>query len=84
VNTRQKIILFLQNKGPSSGTAIADNLSITRQAVNKHLKKIHSPGPGSKKRFYKGSFILPFGRYDSGKAGTQISKEISCKKHSGR
>ena len=54
VITRQKIVLYLQENGPSSGAAIAETLTITRQAVNKHIKKLVLEGrvqkTGSTKR----------------------------------
>lgn len=44
MNTREQILEYIKARGPSSGAAIAAQLGITRQAVNKHLRELVNRG----------------------------------------
>lgn len=40
METKQEILNYLKTHGPTSGTALAEHIGISRQAVNKHLRKL--------------------------------------------
>jgi biotin operon repressor/anti-sigma regulatory factor (Ser/Thr protein kinase) len=44
VNTKEEILRYLKTHGPSSGAALAKQLGISRQAVNKHLRVLVDEG----------------------------------------
>ena len=42
--TRRRLLVLLTHGGPSTATALAEQLSISRQAVAKHLDQLRSAG----------------------------------------
>jgi len=44
MDTREKILSYIKKKGEVSGKELVEVLGITRQAVNKHIKKLVEEG----------------------------------------
>lgn len=68
MDTKEKILHYLRTHEPSSGSALAEQLGISRQAVNKHLRVLVDQGALVKAGKTRGAvYGLPGGGVSEGK-----------------
>ena len=74
MDTKDKIITYIQKHGPVSGRELAVHLGFTRQAINKHTKKLIQSGQILKSGITRGArYLIP-------QEPSQFEQPVSLKK----
>ena len=72
---KEKILDYIDNHGPSSGTALSKIFNVSRQAVNKHLKTLIEKGEIRKEGTTRGALYTNAGQSEQERKITAFKKK---------